>query len=566
MPNLAANSNSARPKTAGIGLGQISLEHYFRLIVHRKWLIFSTCLIVTAITAVVVSRLPNIYTSETLILVDPQKVPDSYVRATVTGDVRNRLGTLEQQILSATRLQKIIDSLKLYPGERKNMAREEIIARMRKDITITLVSDLGRQDTLQAFKVAYSGKEPRLVARVVSELAALFIDENLKAREQQATGTKEFLESQLQDTRKALEAQEAKLRNFRLKHLGEMPEQQVANLQISGQLQSQLHLVGEALARAEQQRNLTQAMMSQSAPVVDIDDGEVKGPGGPEAKVAGAVKTSQPVITKKQKLTAELNEKLNRHYTEHHPDIKRLRRQIAQEEANEPKPAEIKAEVKPPAEAAKEVAAVPSETVPAHKSGLLSPAPGNPVLISQLKTLDADIAKQREEQRRLSKQLGVYQAKLEAIPIREQEITELVRDYEISKAHYSQLLGKQLSAETATQLEIRQKGEKFSILDPAQPAEKPSKPNRKLLDAVGALAGLVLGVVLALATEVLGMSITVPEQLTDITGFAVLEVIPIIETRIDRRRRKKRMVWATVSGALITVLAGSAVLFSHYRG
>src|ERR1044071_6545271 len=114
MPKPAANSNPARPKSTGMALGQISLEHYFRLIVHRKWLILSTCLIVTAITAVAVSRLPNIYTSETLILVDPQKVPDSYVRATVTGDVRNRLSTLEQQILSATRLQKIIDSLTLY--------------------------------------------------------------------------------------------------------------------------------------------------------------------------------------------------------------------------------------------------------------------------------------------------------------------------------------------------------------------------------------------------------------------------------------------------------------------
>jgi capsular polysaccharide biosynthesis protein len=127
-------------------------------------------------------------------------------------------------------------------------------------------------------------------------------------------------------------------------------------------------------------------------------------------------------------------------------------------------------------------------------------------------------------------------------------------------------LGKQLSAETATQLEIRQKSEKFSILDPAQPPEKPSKPNRKLLDAAGALAGLVLGVILALGTEVLGMSITAPEQVTDISGIPVLEVIPIIETHIDRRRRKRRMVWATVSAALVTVLAGSAVLFRHYRG
>jgi polysaccharide biosynthesis transport protein len=581
MPISAPPSNTGRPKSAGLALAQISPEHYIRLLIHRKWLIFSTFLIVTAVTVVVVSQLPNIYTSETLILVDPQKVPESYVRSTVTGDVRNRLNTLEQQILSATRLQRIIDTLKLYSEERKTMAREEIIARMRKEINITLVSNFGQQDVLQAFKIAFSGKDPRLVARVVRELAALFIDENLKAREQQATGTKEFLEGQLQDTRKALEAQESKLRDFRLKHLGEMPEQESANLQILGQLQSQLHLVGEALARAEQQRNLTQAMMSQSAPVVvDIDDGDGKSVDGSgaergETKIAGA-KPPQTPVTRKQKLIAEVNEKLKRRYTENHPDIRRLRRQIAQEEANEPKAVEITAEVKPPevkprevkplAEPAKELAAAtPAQPAP----GRTNPAPTpsvNPVLVSQLKALDAEIAKQREDQQRLTKQLASYQARLEAIPVRQQEITELVRDYEISKAHYGQLLNKQLSAETATQLEIRQKSEKFSILDPAQPSERPSKPNRKLLDAAGALAGLVLGVILALGTEVLGMSITAPEQVTDISGIPVLEVIPIIETHIDRRRRKKRMVWATVSAALVTVLAGSAVLFRHYRG
>src|SRR5262249_49922024 len=158
--------------------------------------IIATFLICTVVTVVVVAQLPDIYMSETLILVDPQKVPDSYVRATVTGDVRNRLNTLEQQILSATRLQKIIDSLKLYTEERKKLAREEILAQMRKDISISLVGDVGRgESTLQAFKISYSGRDPRLVARVVSELASLFIEENLKAREQQATGTTEFLES-----------------------------------------------------------------------------------------------------------------------------------------------------------------------------------------------------------------------------------------------------------------------------------------------------------------------------------------------------------------------------------
>ena len=259
--------NKHRPQLAD----SLSPEHYIRLLLRRKWLIVSIFVFVSAVTAVVAYRMPNLYRSETLILVDPQKVPEAYVKSTVTGDVRNRLGTLSQQILSATRLQTIIDRLNLYPIERKTMAREELIAKMRKDISVNVVSDFGGSQDLQAFRIGYVSRDPRQVAQVANELATLFIDENLKDREQQATGTNEFLQSQLQETRKALEIQEGKLKDFRMKHIGEMPEQQNADLQLLGQLKSQLQLESEGLARAEQQKAYLQSMMTQSAPVVDMD-------------------------------------------------------------------------------------------------------------------------------------------------------------------------------------------------------------------------------------------------------------------------------------------------------
>ena len=148
------------------------------------------------------------------------------------------------------------------------------------------------------------------------------------------------------------------------------------------------------------------------------------------------------------------------------------------------------------------------------------------MLQSQLKAAEEEIVKHKQEQLRLNKAISGYTSKLEVIPVREQQIAELVRDHEVSKAHYSQLLNSQLTAETATQMEIRQQGEKFSILDPAQPAQRPSKPNRPLLTAGGAIVGLGLGLALALLTEFLGMSITAPEQITEATGIAVLEGDP----------------------------------------
>ena len=252
---------------------EVSPAHYFQVILHRKWIVAAIFAVVTLGTVIYAARLPNVYMSETVILVDPPKIPEVYVKPTVTGDVRNRLGTLTQQVLSVTRLQKVIESFGLYPNERKKLAREDVIALMRSKINVSMVTG-GTPGSLEAFRITYSGGDPRMVAQVTNQIATLFIDENIKARELQATGTTDFLQQQLDETRKKLEGQEAQLRDFRMKHLGEMPEHQVANLTVIGQLQASLQQESEALSRAEQQKSYLQTMMAQFAPVVDYDDSD----------------------------------------------------------------------------------------------------------------------------------------------------------------------------------------------------------------------------------------------------------------------------------------------------
>ena len=528
-------------------MGQLSPEHYLKLLWHRKWLVLGIWLAVSLATIVISLRLKDVYTSDTVILVDPQKVPEAYVKSTVTGDVRNRLGTLKQQILSSTRLQKIIDKLNLYPEQRKKLAREDVIALMSSNISVVVVSDFGQSQDLQAFRIAYSGEDPRLVAQVANELAQDFTDDNLKARSDQADGTDQFLKDQLKGTRDELKDQESKLRDFKLKHIGEMPEQQTADLQLLAQVQNQLQLESDALSRAEQQKSYLQSMMAQSAPVVDMDQGEQRGP----APADNAVHAPKPLVVAKANLAALLLK-----YNERHPDVQRLKRQIEEEEAREAK------------EAKEASAAAPSAPPPPAPRVKETPRPPvnhfNPVLEAQIKGLDAEITKHKDEQQRLSKLVATYREKLDAIPVREQEITELERDYEMSKAHYRQLKELELSAREASRLEFVQKGEKFIVLDPAQPAERPSN-NRILIDAVGSFGGLVLGLMLALTTEFLGMSIISPQDITSASGLAVLGVIPIIETRADRRTRKKWMLVATTSAAF-AVLACGAIVVYHYRG
>ncbi|MGA7241442.1 MAG: GNVR domain-containing protein [Bryobacteraceae bacterium] len=556
--NSGGGSRPRQPAPSAV----LPLEHYARLIYHRKWLVLGVFALIAGGTFFFAQSLPNVYQSETLIMVDPQKVPESYVKSTVTGDIRNRLGTLSQQILSATRLQKIIDTLNLYPEERKTLAREDLITKMRSEISTNIVGDFGGSQDLQAFKITYRGKDPRLVAQVTNQLATLFIDENWKAREQQATGTTEFLENQLQATRKDLEEQEAKLKDFRLKHVGEMPEQETADLQILGQVQAQLQLEGEAVNRAENQKSLYESLMTQSAPVVDTDPPDPD-PGVQPAAAAAPTSGTKPVT--QLSLDKARLDVLLKQYTPAYPDVKRLKKKIEDEEAQiaatETASAAVAVPVPPPPPMKTADPVPPSR--PAEKA-LSTQGHFNPILQSQIRAANADIGKHKAEQERLAKLVASYRSKVDSIPIREQEIASLTRDYEMNKAHYAQLLDRELSAETATQLEIRQKGEKFEVLDTAQPAERPSSPNRKLIDAGGAIAGLGLGLILALATELLGMSITGAQDIVDASSLKVLGVIPVIETQRDRTMRRRRLVVAGASFTCATLVLG-AVLFLRFH-
>ena len=554
MPPVTAKAPRAKPLDL-----ELSPAHYLQILFLRKWIVAVVFAAVSLTTAFIAQRMPNIYTSETVILVDPQKVPESYIKPTVTGDVRNRLNTLTQQIMSATRLQKIIESFSLYGRDRKTMAREDVIAQMRKDVQVSLIGG-GFAGDLQAFKVAYSGRDPRLVAQVANQLASLFIDENLKARELQATGTTEFLHNQLDEARKNLETQEARLRDFKLQHLGEMPESQVATLTILGQIKASLQQEGDALARAEQQRSYYQTLMAQSTTVVDVDDSTTVD-GLKVEKTADGRLPAPPKPTELAVARAKLETLLTK-YKESHPEVRRLRQQIADLEAKEASAPPV-----PKTEVASAKPEEPSVSLPpsARKRQPATLSSTNPVLVSQLQNVEAEIAKHKEEQSRLNRLMASYQSRLEAIPLREQQMTELVRDYEMSKLHYSQFLDKEMSAETATQLEIRQKGERFSILDPAQPAQRPSKPNRMLINLGGSFAGLILGVIVALGSEFFGMSITSPDHVPQLNGNQVLEVIPVIVTESDRKRKRKRTILAAGSGLAATA-AAVAVLFYHYRG
>ena len=469
----------------------------------HKISIVAVWVLVTAGVAGVVYMLPAVYSAEALILVDGQKIPERYVSSTVSNDVQDRLATISQQILSTDRLKKIIDDFDLYRKQRKSYVQEEILQMMRKDVTVKL--ERGWTNSKPgAFRVAYSGTDPAIVAQVANRIANLYIEENLRTREVQAEGTAEFIQTQLDEAKKKLESLESAVSAYKMKHNGELPEQQGAMFTTLSQLQMEAHANRDALTKAQESRAVLQnALELAQANLRMLLDRPAGAPipaafhlgadaGAPAPTVRGPQKASQ--------ILQEQLEQLQTRYGDAYPDVKRLRREIAEARAQE-----AKAPAPRPAAPAGSAAKSPAPlTRPAAGDSpeILQARDRVQVLQSQIVQADKDIETRKTATDHLASQIADYQGRVANIPLREQELEDITRDYDNTKALYRSLLDKKNSADIAFDMEQRQKSERFTIIDPARVPEKPVKPDRMALDALGSLIGLGLGLVLSLAQEI----------------------------------------------------------------
>jgi polysaccharide biosynthesis transport protein len=458
---------------------------------HYAWWIILGTILFSTVGTIFILLLPDHYRASTTILVDPQKVPEKYVSPTVSSDPAQRLTTITQQVLSSTRLQQIIDEMNLYPELRGKMSREEIIDNMRKYITITVKQ--GSSSGLSAFTIEYEGTQANQVARVANELAASFIAWNLKNREQQSIDTTDFLNNQLATAKTSLEEQEKKLSTFKLRHLGEMPEQAPANLQALSQLQTQFQANADALNRLDVERTL----LTRGA---DTGSDTVKPP----------LTTRAQLEQQQRTLQAQLLE-LQRRYTDAYPAVvdtrSRLQRINEQLQALPPDP--------------------PVVVVHDNTSASL-----------RLEILDKEFKRLSEEQRRITAQINSYRNKVDAVPVREQEMAQLNRDYSVSKEHYQSLLDKTFSAQMAADLEQKQVGEHFTVLDAAVIPEKPFKPERRLLLPIVLLSALTLSISLAYAKDMISDSPRMERDLRNLlpANVPVLATVPKLTGTADRRR------------------------------
>jgi polysaccharide chain length determinant protein (PEP-CTERM system associated) len=364
---------------------------------------------------------------------------------------------------------------------------------MRTNIAITVTGG-------STFSITYTGENPYVVQQVTNKLASLFIDENLKVREEQAEGTAEFLESELERVKKKLEEQEGQLRAFKQKYMGELPSQLDANLRTLDRLQMEKIALDEQLRKAKESFEL----MSQ----IDLFGlGEIEG-----------IPAEGPGDARLQALKGRLADLL-RTYKENYPDVVVLKREIAQLEAE----IERKRAEEPPKSLTREPV-VEVQKAPETE-------------------FSSTIASLRQRIDEVTKEIRRYQERVDNTFLREQQLAVILRDYDTISKTYQGLLDKRQNARIAENLERRQKGEIFRILDPAELPERPFKPNRRLLIALGCLLGLGSGIGLALVREQLDPSIRSETDLVQATtGIPLLSVIPFVLTVPPPARPKKKSI------------------------
>ncbi len=520
-------------------------EDIIAVILRWKWLIAIPWIVIAVGTALVAKSLPDRYRSESTIQVIPQRVAANYVPSAVTAKIEDRLPVIKQQILSRTKLERIIRDFGLYPEARKTQLMEDIVTQMRNDIGTEVIKG-------DAFQVSYSSTDAKMAMKVTEQIASLFISENLRDRESLAEGTNQFLDSQLDDARRRLLDHEKKLEEYRRAHAGELPTQLASNLQSIQNLQAQIQGLAESINRDRDQRlMLEQQLNDTEAEGAVINPQEPTAGRGPvDAVPQNGSAAAQLAAAQNSLRTLELTKKPD------YPDVKLLKKQIAELE--------------------KKVAAdaLLAEATPGGAPVAAPMSPGEVLrqrkirdLKTAIETLDRTIKNREENQKKLQAQIPEFQRRVDAEPTRESELVALTRDYDTLQKIYTTFLQKGEDAKVAANLERRQIGEQFQVIDQARLPQQPYTPDRPKFYLGGLIGGLVFGIAIVGFIEYRDNSFRTDADVVRVLSLAVLATIPAMVTEQEKKRAGRRRAFALVAGAALVILAVAAVAWkAHAAG
>ena len=442
---------------------EFSFEDWLAALRRRRRLIIIPALLGAAAGYLLSRVLPVRYTSHTMVLVEEPVVPDNYVKPVVSEDLNQRLASMQGQILSRTRLQHLVEEFNLFKKDANRVPTELLVERLRKSIKVTPLNPMPGtlSQALPGFNVDVTLGEARLAQQICTEITSMFMEQNLRARQQRTEETTQFLAKQLEEAKNKLDGQDAKLDAFQGRYMGELPEDEKTNLALLAGMTPQLDAVTQGLNQAQQEKAFTESLLSQQlAAWKSSPDGQ----------------NPQTVEQQLSNLQKQLSS-VKGQYTDKHPDVVRLKAGIAelkQEKIKDASPQDQLSERK--------------EKVP-----VIEP-PQIQQLRAQLHQIELTINQKRHEQEQLQRQIKVFQGRLQLSPVIQQEFKALTRDYQTALNFYNDLLKKHNESQMATDLERRQQGEQFRVLDPPNLPERPSFPNRPLFSFGGLGIGLALGV------------------------------------------------------------------------
>jgi polysaccharide chain length determinant protein (PEP-CTERM system associated) len=513
-----------------------SLNEIVSLIVRRRWVILVPFAVGVALAPFLARYAPPRYRSEALIVVIPQQVPNDFVRPTVSQPVEERLPSITDQILSRTKLQHIVEDLDLYRAERARNVMEDVVDRMRADVSTSAV---GRN--VDSFRIGYVSDNAEKAQKVTERLASLYINQNTQERAAQADHTSVFLAAQLADVKRQLVDQEKKLEDYSKSHAGQLPSQLQANLQAIQNANMQLQSLSESTNRAQERRFLIDRQIADAlavpdtpttAPVIPTPAGEVP---------VATLSTAQQLELARARRTALLQR-----FTPDYPEVARLEQTIVEL-------AERLAREAPVSDSAatRETRETPANAAEAAQQRKVRD------LRDDLTVIDYQLGVNKTEADRLKAAIAQYQAKVDALPSRESELVELTRDYSTIQTLYANLLMKSQDSVIAANLERGQIGEQFKLVDQASMPERPyNQRQRQTMMASGPVAGLVLGLLVVMLLEIRDSSFRHAEEVIATLSVPVLASIPIMKSDRQRQAAKRRRRVMDVAGATLLLAAG----------
>jgi uncharacterized protein involved in exopolysaccharide biosynthesis len=551
------------------------LSDYIDALRRRKTSILSVVAGLFVISVIVAFIWPPTYRSTATILIEEQEVPPELIRSTVTSYAAQRIQTINQRVMTRSNLMQIIEKYDLYHDKRRSNTTEEILERMRKDVKVEMINadvldprtGAPRPATI-AFTLAYDGESPDVTQKVAGEITGLYLNENIKNRTEKAAETYSFLNDEADKLKVHIADLETEIATFKEKNAGRLPEQNSMNMQLIDRTERELLDADNQLRALDDRKFYLEGQLAQINPLSPSMSGD------------GTQMILDPVTQLKMMRSEYIS--ATSKYSPDHPDVVRLRRQIEGLEKQTGSVNSFTEQAKELASLRTELAAARekysadhpdvirlTKAVAAQEQGLKQKSepevkvakekPDNPAYITlqaQLDGIKSQYLALTAQRDALKVKLAQYEKRLQQTPEVERKSMVMIRDYETSSRRYQELKAKLNEASVGQELEKERKAEKFVLIDPPQPPEKPITPNRPAIIILGLLLSIGSGVGYAAAADSMDTSVRGVRGLAAVLESPPLSVIPYVPNSEDllRSKKTKKLVIVTVTGSFVLIL------------